>query len=135
MFTESVQVEVPGKKTLTTSVRVDLDDDDQAVALRVAGLFPPGTILRLQGGSEWVVAPQEPPVVTPHRLSQAELPPFEPRASERLSEAPAAGTPFRPKRRASSGFRVKAVRGQLIETDDGRIIEMDELGRTYRQIG
>lgn len=124
MFAEPVDIEVPDKPVLRSLVPVDLNDDDRAVALRIAPYFPPGTILTV-ADSRWLVGRSLPPAVS--RVAE--------RASPRPSEPPAPGQAFRGRAQRASGFRIKAIEGDVALTDDGRVIAFDELGQRYRQIG
>ena len=123
VFSEPIEIEVPDQPFLCSLVPVCLDDDDRAVALRVAPIFPPGTKLRV-GDSRWVVGGSEPPAVS--RVAEA--------STRMPSEPPAPGQAFRGRSQQRSGFRIKAIEGDVALTDDGRTIAFDELDRTYRQL-
>lgn len=93
-FAEPVVIEVPGEPPLVASVPVELDDTNQAVALRLAPIFPPGTRLTV-AGSQWLVGRQQPPAVT--KLQSV--------------EATAPGAAQGP-RRTASGVRPKAAQAE-----------------------
>jgi hypothetical protein len=95
-------------------VRVELDDTNRAVALRLAPVFPPGTRLTI-AESVWTVGRQQPAAVLAS-------------STEPAQEPIAAGRAYRPRSgRKASGFRIKAVREDHVVTTDGRTISRADL--------
>lgn len=119
MVLKTIVLKAPGGSVSYQTVETKPYEKPEQIATRMAPRVPLGTLLVIDGNEQWAVLEKY-----PARVERCYL-----------SDGPRVGEYWRPKdRRRKSGFRIKAIRADVVEADDGRTIQLKRMSR-YEKVG